>query len=108
MANNRVRIDGSPTTVISITANIAAGEKGTGIVAVLGTTHLSGGLDAIDYDALKKLRLIFRWFTNTNTTDMYSGYGIIESVDFQGKPTDFLKASLTVSGSQYPVYHTIG
>ena len=93
---------------LGLVAGVASGEKGTGIVALLGHTHLTGGLDYIDYDALKKLRMIFRWYTNTNTTDMWSGYGYIESVDFVGKPTDHHKASLTISGSQYPSYHTIG
>ena len=93
---------------LGLIANIAPGQDGTGIVAVLGHTHLTGGLNAIDYDALKKLKMIFRWYTNTNTTDMWSGYGFIEQVDFVGKPTDHHKASLTISGSQYPSYHTIG
>ena len=93
---------------LDLIANIAPGQDGSGIVAVLGHTHLTGGLDIIDYDALKGLKMIFRWYTNTNTTDMWSGYGFIEQVDFVGKPTDHHKASLTISGSQYPSYHTIG
>ena len=91
---------------------IVAGQKGTetgaGIVDTKTQTSLTGGLDEIDYTSFKGKIMIWRFYPNKLTNDMYVGYGLLKSIDWQGSPTDFIKANISVDGSNYPLYRTLG
>jgi hypothetical protein len=93
---------------LGLRAELASGEKGTGVVADSGPYTLAGGLDEIDFDALQGAVVAFRFYGDyISTGDMFVGFGKIESVDWQGGPADLLKAGLSVVGAKYPLRHVI-
>ena len=92
---------------LKMRAEIPSGEDGSGVVADSGPYTLAGGRDQIDFDALQDEVVVFQFFSVPLTGDMTVGFGKIESVDWQGGPSDELKAGLSVVGAQYPMRHVI-
>jgi hypothetical protein len=88
-------------------AEVPAGEDGSGAIGAFSHTHLAGGADAIDFDTLQGLTVLFQFYSVYSTGDMMAGFGNIESIDWQGAPSDLLKAGLSVSGAKYPLRHVI-
>lgn len=93
---------------LGLRAELVPGEDGTGIVGDSGPYTLSGGLDEIDFDALQGEVVAFRFYDDyLDTGDMHVGFGKIESIDWQGGPSDLLKCGLSVVGAKYPLRHVI-
>lgn len=91
---------------LKIQAYKAGAETGEGLVAVLAHTHLSGGLDAVDYSSLKHTVSLVKYYTKY-ATDMWVGYALFPEVAWTGKPKETVKANITMSGSGYPMYHVV-
>jgi hypothetical protein len=83
----------------------AVGETGAGIVADSGPYTLAGGLDNLDFAAMKGVKQVFNFYGHYTNADMYVGFGYVDKVTRVGKPGDLLKASLNVSGHKLPLRH---
>lgn len=92
---------------LHLRAELVDGENGTGVVADSGPYTLAGGLDQIDFDALVDETVAFRFYSVYSAGDMQVGFGKIESIDWQGGPSDMLKAGLSVVGAKYQMHHVI-
>lgn len=93
---------------LGVIAGQKKGETALGIVDTKTETHLTGGLDQVDYDSYKGKILIWRFYANKLADDVFVGYGLLKSIDWSGNPTDFVKANISVDGSNFPLYHTLG
>jgi hypothetical protein len=111
-ANEVIAAINATATVIAdgLMAYPVSGETGAGLIALLAHQHLNettagatgtAGRDPIDFTTLKGTRLVMRWYRKLSDGIMQVGYGIFESLDWAGGPSDMLKCSITVSGSQY-------
>jgi len=89
---------------LKVLATVPAGEDGTGLVSVFSHTHLSGGLDEINYASLKGATIIVKYYDNYSAGVMRAGFAIIEAIDWAAKPKDFVKATLTISGARNRLY----
>jgi hypothetical protein len=114
-ANEVMNVINATATVIAdgLMAYPVPGETGTGLIAVLAHQHLNettagatgtAGSDPIDFESLKGVRLVMRWYKKLSTGLMDVGYGIFESLDWSGGPSDMLKCGITVSGTQYQLH----
>lgn len=114
-ANAVINAINATATVIAdgLMAYPVPGETGTGLIALLAHQHLNEttagatgtpGSDPIDFTSLKGTRLVMRWYKKISTGLMDVGYGIFESLDWSGGPSDMLKCGITVSGTQYQLH----
>ena len=90
---------------LGLKAGLADGENGTGLCAAGGPWTLSGGRNVIDYSALKGTRPAFRFYVDFANSDQYDGFGYVTDVDWPGGPADVQKASITIQGTKYRLYH---
>lgn len=90
---------------LGLLAGLADGENGTGVVATSGPYTLAGGLNAIDYSALKGTRPAFRFYNDYANGDMYCGFGYVTDVELPGGSSDVQKASISIQGTKYRLYH---
>ncbi len=85
----------------------AESETGEGVVAASGPFTFAGGLDEIDFAAMKGTRRAFRLYNGYADGDMWVGFGFVSDVDWIGGPKDLTKAGLTIQGSGYKLYHVV-
>ena len=87
---------------------LPSGENGSGVVAAAGPFTFAGGADALAFQTMKGTRQLFQWYGDYANGDQHVGFGYVVDVDWIGKPTELLKAGLTVQGTKYPLRHVRG
>jgi hypothetical protein len=92
---------------LGIQALRVGAETGAGLVAVLAHTHLTGGLEATDYAALNGTIVMVQYYSNYTTGLMWTGYALFGQVDWTSKPKETIKANITMSGGNYPMYRVV-
>ena len=92
---------------LGVYAMRAAGETGAGVVADSGPYTLAGGAAELDFAAMKGVRQVFAFYRDYDDGLMYVGFGYVDSVTGEGDPSSPAKATLKVSGHNYPLRHVM-
>ena len=90
---------------LGVYAMRASGETGAGVVADSGPYTLAGGAAELDFAGMKGVKQVFAFYRDYDAGLMYVGFGYVDSVTGAGDPSSPAKATLKVSGHNYPLRH---
>lgn len=90
---------------LEVYAMRASGETGAGVVADSGPYTLAGGAAELDFAGMKGVKQVFAFYRDYDNGLMYVGFGYVDSVSGAGDPSSPAKATLRVSGHNYPLRH---
>jgi len=93
---------------MGVCAKVADTENGTGIVAALAHTHLSGGLDMEDYSS-ETSKVVIVLYTDESGDKRYEGFGIIQKFTSNIDAGALIKSNLTFKNhGPAPLYYRKG
>lgn len=78
---------------------LSDGENGSGVVAALAETDLTGGLDLENFTAWMTSVYVFIFYDYYSAGERWEGFGQIQDIDWPNGPKDgLIKASMSVKG----------